>query len=121
MSRATAVLTAFLLFGGTRAFAQTDVAGEWAASLATPRGEMAFTLVILQNGSKLSGRMTSEMGEFPLEGLVNGNQVKIEWSFPDGGKMLPVTFTGRVQGDSMSGFAKLGNVGEGSMSARRSP
>lgn len=100
-------------------FAQATVAGEWATSLVTPRGDMTFTLVIMQDGSKLSGRMSSEMGEFPLKGTVDGNRIRLEWSFPDGGKMLAVKFAGTVDKNSLSGLARLGDVGDGPMTAER--
>ena len=94
---------------------QASVAGEWTALLTAPLGEMNFKMLIVQNGVKLSGHVSSEDGEFPLKGTVKGDGVQIEWSFPDGGRIVAATFTGKIEGNVMSGSARLGNVGDGPM------
>jgi hypothetical protein len=43
----------------------------------------------------------------------------INWSMPDGGRELDITFTGKVEGDTMTGTAKLGNRGTGQLSGTR--
>jgi hypothetical protein len=86
---------------------------------ATPGGPREFTMFVAQSGTRLSGRLTSDVGEFPLTGAVDGSHVKIVWSLPEQGKLLEITFTGTVDGDSITGTAKLGNLGQGPMSAER--
>jgi hypothetical protein len=115
----TALVLACLLVSTPPAFAQADVAGEWAVTFATPGGPEDFTMFVAQAGAKLSGRFTSDVGEFPLTGAVDGNHVKIVWSFPEQGKLLEITFTGTIDGDSITGTAKLGDLGQGPMSAER--
>jgi D-glucosaminate-6-phosphate ammonia-lyase len=100
-------------------YAQADVAGEWAVSFVTPLGPSEFTMVISQNGAKLTGHLTSDIGEFPLTGTVDGDQVKILWTLHDQGKTLEITFAGKVTGNSITGTATLGNVGQGPLSAER--
>lgn len=96
-----------------------DVAGEWTVTLTLPLGEAGFTMLLVQKGEKLSGHMLSEMGQFELTGSVQRDLVRIEWSFPDGGKTVAVRFAGRARGNSISGAARVGDVGEGQMSAER--
>ena len=112
-------MLALFLLGPNPVMGQADVSGEWSVSLTLPREEMGFTMMLVQKGEKLTGYMLSEIGQFMLEGAVNRDQVKISWSFPDGGKTLPVTFIGKAEGSSMSGTAKVGDVGQGPMSAQR--
>jgi hypothetical protein len=100
-------------------FAQANVAGEWAVSFATPMGMMEFTMAVSQSGTKLTGHMMSDVGEFPLKGAVDGDQVTIDWTLNDNGKMVDITFKGKVEGDKMSGTAKLGTIGQGPFSAER--
>jgi hypothetical protein len=119
MTRRTASLLVFLLVSAAPLFAQADVAGEWAVTFQTPGGPEEFTMFVAQNGARLTGRLTSDVGEFPLTGTVDGNHVKIVWSLPERGKLLEITFTGTIDGDSITGTAKLGDLGQGPMSAER--
>jgi len=95
------------------------VAGNWRVEFVVPNGEMAVNMTIDQNGTKLSGRVVNEDGEFPLEGSVNGDQVTVTWVVPEQGSQMRITMKGTVNGESITGTARLGDVGEGSLSARR--
>jgi hypothetical protein len=106
-------------FGAAPLSAQANVAGEWAVSFATPMGMMEFAMAVSQSGAKLTGHMTSDVGEFPLKGTVDGDQVTIDWTLNDNGKMVEITFKGKVEGDKISGTAKLGSLGSGPFSAER--
>ena len=117
-ARLAALIAAVVLFAPL-AFAQTDVQGEWEISFETPVGPAEFTMYIMQTGPRLSGRLTSDRGEFPLRGTVDGSDVKITWSLPDGDKIVDVTFTVKVDGDSMKGIARLEKIGEGPLSGQR--
>lgn len=99
--------------------AQASMAGEWAVSFTTPQGPQDFTMYVVQQGPRLSGRMTNEYGEFPLKGTLDGNSFTITWSLPDSGKIIEITFAGKVEGDSMTGTAKLGTTGTGQLSGTR--
>jgi hypothetical protein len=101
------------------ALTQTDIAGEWAVTFGTPQGPQEFTMYVVQEGPRLSGRLTSEYGEFPLRGSLDGSNFTITWSLPDGGRELEVTFSGKVDGDSLTGTAKLGTRGSGQLSGTR--
>jgi hypothetical protein len=112
------VLT-FLLVLLTISFSPVDVAGNWRVEFVVPNGEMAVNMTINQNGAKLSGQVVNEDGEFPLEGSVTGDQVTVTWVVPEQGAQMPITMKGTVEGEYITGTARLGNVGEGSLSARR--
>jgi hypothetical protein len=115
---AAAGLLLFLLAVGTAA-AQADAAGEWTVSFATPSGPAEFTMYVAQEGARLTGRLTSDAGEFPLRGTVDGDTVTIRWTLPDAGRLLDVTFTAKINGDEMSGTARLGDRGQGPFSGQR--
>src|SRR5215831_801140 len=107
-------LTLFVVIGLVCAiplatFAQNaNVDGEWIVELTLPLGDQTFTMVIDQKGGVLTGHMVNEFGQFDLVGSINRDQVKLQWSFPDGGKLLDVTFNGKASRNSMSGVAKVG-------------
>ena len=95
------------------------VDGEYFVELTLPLGDQNFTMVIDQKGNALSGHMVNEFGQFDLTGALDRDQIKLEWSFPDGGKLLHVTFSGKLTRDGMTGRAKVENLGEGPMEVRR--
>src|SRR5947209_14000788 len=78
------------------------VDGEWAVTLTLPLGETWFNMFIEQKGSQLSGYLVNEVGQFDLKGSANKDQVKFTWTFPDGGQLLDITFSGKVEKNAMS-------------------
>jgi hypothetical protein len=59
---------------------------------------------IKQDGSKLSGTFESERGSAPLKGSLQGNQVSFSVKLPK----RQGSFTGKVDGDKMSGTTEQG-------------
>jgi hypothetical protein len=110
-----AVLSAFVV----PAQAQTTVAGLWRVEFVTQTGQSVITMTINQSGTKLTGHITDEYGEYEIQGRLADGQVTIVWSVPEDGKMLEITMKGRLEGTLITGTAKLGNVGEGPLTARR--
>jgi hypothetical protein len=119
MTRLITPIIALVFLVGTLVRADTNVTGEWSVTFAAPSGPMEFEMYLDQEGAKLSGRLTSDVGEFPLTGTLDRDQITIVWSLPDRGEMLQITFTGKVDGNSIEGTAKLGKLGQGRMSAER--
>jgi hypothetical protein len=100
--------------------AQATLTGEWAMSFTTPRGGRSeYTLYMTQEGPRLTGHLTSEYGETPVKGSVNGDEVKLAWSIMENGKPLDISVIATVKGDSLNGTIKLGTVGEGVFTAER--
>jgi hypothetical protein len=111
-------LVAFAL--ATAATAQASLTGEWEISFTTPRGgRTEYTLYMTQEGPRLTGHLTSEFGETPVKGSVNGDEVKLAWSIMENGKPLDISVTATAKGDTINGTIKLGTVGEGVFSAER--
>src|SRR5688572_10267434 len=119
MIRTISCLAAALFACALPAAAQTDVSGEWAVTFSAPTGPVEITMYVAQQGPKLTGRLTSEAGEFPLRGTIEGDEVTITWSFPDAGRTIEITFEARAEGERMRGVAKLAGSGQGPMSAER--
>jgi len=115
---------AFLIFcfiaASAPALAETPAGGDWRVEFVSPsRGDVDVNMTLVQNGTKLTGRVIDEYGEYPIEGRLVDDQLTVVFSVPENGKMLEITLQGKLQGDTLTGTAKLGNVGEGPMSARR--
>ena len=110
-----ALLSAFI----APVLAQPSAAGEWKVNFVVPTGTRFVNMFISQEKTRLTGTVVSEDGEFPLSGRIEGDQVTVTWEVPEDGKMMEIIMKGKLTGNVISGTAKLGNVGEGSLTARR--
>ena len=77
------------------------------------------TMIVNQHTAHLTGTVVDEYGEFPLDGRLAGDQVTIVWSVPEDGKLIDITMKGKIQGDTITGTATIGKLGEGPLTARR--
>ena len=96
-----------------------SAAGMWRVEFVTPLGQVGVNMTINQSGTKLTGQVTDEYGEWAIDGRITGDQVMVVWSVPEDGKMLEITMKGTLEGNVITGTAKLGDAGEGPLSARR--
>ncbi len=99
--------------------APADVAGQWTVTFDTPGGPQEWDMYVVQKDARLSGRMTSDGGEFPITGTEDGKNFKVTWTHADQGRMVEITFKGTANGDTISGTATLSGLGEGALSAER--
>ena len=113
-----AALLAVLVVSGS-VLAQRSAAGTWRVEFVTPLGQTGVNMTINQSGTRLTGQVTDEYGEYPIEGRLAEDVVTVVWSVPEDGKMLEITMKGKLEGNVITGTAKLGNVGEGPLTARR--
>jgi hypothetical protein len=111
MMRGTRILLASLVLLALAAVsavaADVNVAGTWTMKVTTPRGERTSTLIIVQDGEKLTVTSKSERGDATGAGTLNGDA--IEWSITRETPMGQMTFTykGKVEGDTMSGTTMM--------------
>jgi len=120
MMRTTAlVLAVCLAAAAAPRGAEPTATGEWRVTFVVPTGTRTVSMYIRQTGTKLTGAVVNEDGEFPLEGRLTGDQVSVSWSVPEDGKLMEITMKGKLSGDTITGTAKIGDVGEGPLTARR--
>jgi hypothetical protein len=75
-----------------------NVAGTWTVSASGGAGTATQTLVIQQDGGKISGTFKGPRQSGPLEGTVTGNTIKFHVN-----ARIPLDYDGTVDGDSMKG------------------
>jgi hypothetical protein len=88
-----------------------SVDGNWKLTMSTPMGDRDATLALSSNGGTLTGTQSAEGNDGEIfEGTVNGNDVawKISITSP---MPLTLAFTGKVEGDVMSGDMGIGPMG----------
>jgi hypothetical protein len=108
-------LVSFLL----AAWVAAGVGGSWRVQFVVPSGTKAVNMNVVQKGARLSGVVTDEYGEYEIKGRLEGDQVTIVWTIPEDGKLVDITFAGKLEGDVINGTAKIGDLGEGPLQARR--
>lgn len=104
---------------GLPAKASASAGGSWRVQFVVPSGTKAVTMNVQQKGSRLTGVVTDEYGEYPLDGRLDGDQVTIVWSIPEDGKLMDITMKGKLDGNVINGTARIGDLGEGPLEARR--
>jgi hypothetical protein len=79
-----------------------DIGGSWQLSWQGREGSQQATVQIQQDGSKLNGTFQGSSGSSQLTGGVQGNNVSFSVQV-QGRRTITLGFTGRVDGDKMTG------------------
>jgi hypothetical protein len=120
MIRTAPILVCACLLLSCRLLADSGPSGLWRVQFVAPLGQRAVTMTINQKGERLTGHVTDEFGEYPIAGRFADNRVTVSWTVSEeGGQQLLITMSGTLDGDEIRGTARLGDVGEGTLLARR--
>jgi hypothetical protein len=97
-----------------------NVAGEWAMTVNTDNGAISATLVLKQDGEKITGSIKGDAGEMPLEGTIKEQTLTFGFTYPaPDGNALPVTMTAKVEGDTLKGTFDAGGMMAGEWTATK--
>ncbi len=100
--------------------AKIDVTGKWAFAVETGAGSGTPSFTFKQDGEKLTGHYTGQLGEADLTGTVKGDAIAFSFSTDVQGNKIDVTYTGTVESkDAMKGKVVLGGLGEGTFTGKR--
>ncbi len=123
MSKSTKTLAlGILILAGLSLFAlAVDVSGIWEITLQSPqRGDMTSEMKIEQDGEKITVTMEGFQGdEMTGEGTIKDN--KIEWTVTISTQRgdFSISYTGTVEGDTISGEAEIGDFGSMEWAAKK--
>jgi hypothetical protein len=115
----TIIIAAFLPAALTVGAQSTNVSGNWGVTLKTPDGPTRASLVLKQEGDKLTGTYKGQFGESPLEGTVKGKEIKFTVKVKAQGQELLLEYVGAIEDGTMKGKVKLGDMGEADFSGGR--
>ena len=112
------VIALTTLLGSGAAYG-ADVAGTWTLKVETQAGTGTPTLVLVQDGEKLTGTYTGRFGKSPITGTIKGNA--LEFSFTASGPMgsAEVSYSATVDGDNVSGTMTMGSMAGGSFTGKK--
>jgi hypothetical protein len=99
-------------FGASAAKPAAVVAGNWQFSWEARMGTESGTLQLEQNDSKLSGSYKGHINAPRVTGTVEGNQVNLSLEFARA-HPFTIIFTGKVDGDKMSGKFEIEGMKNG--------
>src|SRR5215475_3282416 len=116
----TITTAAFLLSAVLTAGAQTkNVSGNWKLTIESPNATGGPSLVLKQDGEKLTGTYKGRFGEAPLEGTVKGKEIKFTVKVNAQGQEIQVEYAGTVEGATMKGKVKFGDMGEADFTGKK--
>lgn len=78
-------------------------AGEWELTMQGQQGAITQTLKLEQHGDKVKGTIISQRGETPIEGTIQGNQIRfsVKRQTPQGERVIE--YSGTLDGDTIKG------------------
>ena len=120
-----AMMVGVVMFSAALAFAgqaaKVDVTGKWAFSVETAAGSGNPTLTIKQDGEKLTGHYTGQLGEADFTGTVKGQAIYIKFSIDVQGNNLDYIYDGTIENkDALKGKVSIVGLGDGTFTAKRS-
>jgi hypothetical protein len=99
--------------------AAVNVTGTWVFDVQTSAGSGSPTMMFKQEGEKLTGHYSGQLGELPLTGTVKDSKITFQMDVSVEGTNLTIVYSGTVEKDAMKGTVSLGQAGDGTFTAKR--
>jgi uncharacterized pyridoxal phosphate-dependent enzyme len=97
----------------------SQIAGNWDVRITYAMGEASHKLTIIQNGNTLAGYHEGETIGGDLRGAIYGDQAQFRSRQPIQGTSLSYEFTGKAEGNMMSGEVNMGEYGNARWTATK--
>jgi hypothetical protein len=102
------------------ASAQTvNITGKWILDVQTDAGSGTPTVTFKQDGDKLTGHYSGQLGEAEITGTVKGNDFTFSFAGDAQGQQFKVTYTGTVDKDTMKGSLDLAGMATGTFTGKK--
>ncbi len=106
--------------GGLAQDKPADVAGTWNITVDIGGNTGTPSVALKQDGEKLTGTYSSQVfGEQKVTGTIKGNAITFEFTASLEGNAVKVTYSGTVDKATMKGKVALGELGEGTFTAKK--
>ena len=119
----TMILAAFIaVITVTTASGQdtVDVTGKWVFQVQTSAGSGSPTLEFKQEGEKLTGHYSGQLGEADLKGTVKGKTIEFSFTSTVQGYTIESVYSGTLDAkDSMKGSVTLTGLGDGTFTGKK--
>lgn len=106
--------------------AAADLDGRWTSKFDSQIGEQNYVYVFAKENGHLTGTATFEhsmgSGEVKLKDIkVEGDAVSFTETLDMGGNELVITYTGKIEGDTMALTRQVGEFATEQITAKRTP
>lgn len=115
-----AASAAAVLLATSSMAADANVTGEWDMTVESQAGVGTPHFSLKQDGNKVTGTYKGMLGESPVTGTVKGNDISLSFDVNTQGMELHVSYSGTVDGATMKGTVKLGDLGDGTFTGKKS-
>jgi hypothetical protein len=113
---AIAIATAALFAQASK----VDVTGKWMFNVETAAGSGTPTITLKQDGDKLTGHYSGQLGESDLTGTVKGQEIAFKFTVDAQGNNLECTYTGTIEGkDALKGKVNIAGLADGTFTAKK--
>jgi hypothetical protein len=112
-----ALVLLFTCAGTLQAQDKINVSGSWTMSVETDMGSGSPAFTLKQEGEKITGTYTGQLGDSQVTGTLKGNVIHLEFSIQ--GNLI--TYDGTASSTEMSGKVKLGEMASGTFSGKKKP
>ena len=86
-----------------------SIVGKWNLSVETQQGAMASVLTMKLDGKKVTGTVSGQNGELPIEGEWTDNKLTFSLTFQGGGGSMQIGFAGAFKEDgTLAGTMDIG-------------
>jgi hypothetical protein len=100
--------------------AKVDLTGKWVFNVTTDAGTGTPTMTMKQDGEKLTGHYSGQLGESDFTGTVKANEFSFAFAVDAQGMKLDITYTGTVESkDALKGTVSIAGLGDGTFTAKR--
>jgi len=101
--------------------AASAVGGEkWDVTFKTPQGDLPAVVTVRAEGTKIQGTISSQMGEAPFTGTLDGKALKVTFDFATPNGTVPIVMTGDIEGDTIAnGKAEITGMGTMEWTAKK--
>ena len=97
-----------------------DVTGTWIVQVTTPDISASPTVVLKQEGEKLTGEYQStQYGSFPIEGTIKDGKIEFGFTMNIEGNSVATSFSGTAEKDSLKGNVAYGDFAQGTFTATK--
>ncbi|MEO7270625.1 MAG: hypothetical protein ABIX28_14455 [Vicinamibacterales bacterium] len=105
--------------GGAAQAAAIDISGAWLFEVTSAAGSGNPSVTFNQSGETLTGQYSGQLGEAPLRGTLKGSELSFSFDAAIQEAKVHVVYTGTATKDALKGTVTLGELGEGTFTARR--
>ena len=100
--------------------AKVDVTGKWLFNVETAAGSGTPTITLKQDGEKLTGHYSGQLGEADLTGTIKGAEFTFKFVVDAQGNNLECTYKGTAEAkDALKGTLNIAGLADGTFTAKK--